>query len=147
MNTPESIEPPVQPNSTLKPTSGGLLRLENALMEWWISRCPSSWSMAEHLADPTVNCVTRYEKALATELASLVAVRLNVSQPIAVKNLVSSDPVPSKVGSPVVWRNDSAGTVLVHSNGRWQTRTCKAPLETTLCEGWCGNLLCLAGDG
>lgn len=43
-----------------------------AALHWWKMRRPSAWSLAEHMAKPTVNCATPSEQRLATEVARMV---------------------------------------------------------------------------
>lgn len=67
--------PPDHFLATLKSSSVGLLRLETALLNWWVGHRPIGWTDADHLANPTVNCVMPNEEALATEVARLIAAR------------------------------------------------------------------------
>ena len=56
-------------------SSVGLLRLETALLNWWVGHRPVGWTDADHLANPTVNCVMPNEDALAIEVARLISAR------------------------------------------------------------------------
>lgn len=39
---------------------------------WWRSKKPNAYTMEDHLANPTVNCTTPLEKALARSAARVV---------------------------------------------------------------------------
>ena len=50
-------------------------RVAEAAEEWWRMRRPVSYSEAEHLINPTVNCVNSCETALAATVANYVRTR------------------------------------------------------------------------
>jgi len=61
MNDPEqstTIEPGHFLAARREGQAVGLLRLETALLNWWVGHRPTGWTDADHLANPTVNCVT-----------------------------------------------------------------------------------------
>jgi hypothetical protein len=42
-------------------------------IRWWESKRPADWSEDQHLAEPTVNCSSSAEQALAQAVARWVA--------------------------------------------------------------------------
>lgn len=44
-----------------------------AAMEWWRMHRPVTWDVVQHLANPSINCVTPTEKALAEAVAARFA--------------------------------------------------------------------------
>jgi hypothetical protein len=46
--------------------------LEQAAIRWWRSKKPCVYTLAEHLANPTINTTTDWEKRLAQAAAKAV---------------------------------------------------------------------------
>jgi hypothetical protein len=46
--------------------------LRQRAWDWWRMKRPDDWTLAQHLADPTVNCVTREEELLGDAVAKWV---------------------------------------------------------------------------
>jgi hypothetical protein len=45
-----------------------------ATLAWWDQQCPVSWSVTQHMDNPTVNCVTAIESNLAQAVANYLHV-------------------------------------------------------------------------
>jgi hypothetical protein len=46
-----------------------LLSLADAAIFWWVGKRPLSWSVAQHIENPTINCPSSYEKELAMKVS------------------------------------------------------------------------------
>ncbi len=46
------------------------MSLERATLAWWESKRPFAYTEAQHLANPTINCTSEVETALALEVAA-----------------------------------------------------------------------------
>lgn len=44
-------------------------RVIDAACQWWLSKRPFTWSLADHLKNPTVNMTTDWETKLARAVA------------------------------------------------------------------------------
>ena len=52
-----------------------LLTAGDAAVSWWREHKPRGWSVARHLANPTVNCATHRERRLARAAAYWYAIQ------------------------------------------------------------------------
>lgn len=45
--------------------------LQRAAIAWWHGKRPVNWNLYDHLANPTVNCTSDRERALALAIADI----------------------------------------------------------------------------
>lgn len=50
-----------------------LLAVADAAEVWWRSKKPIAWKRRKHFSNPTINCTTENEQALAKAVAARVA--------------------------------------------------------------------------
>ena len=53
-------------------TSSSVSQLIDAALQWWQMRTPCGWTTNDHVKNPTVNCTTRHDSALARRVADYV---------------------------------------------------------------------------
>lgn len=51
-----------------------LLAVADSAVAWWAMKRPLQWSKDQHLKNPTINCETDYEKALAKKVAAWLSI-------------------------------------------------------------------------
>jgi hypothetical protein len=56
-------------------------RIENAALEWWHSRCPTGWTLLQHLDQPTAGVADFKLQPLARE----IAIRLQREHQVAIR--------------------------------------------------------------
>lgn len=64
-----------QPGSAGGTDAAVLQAVAEAAVAWWIGRRPAGWSLAQHLADPAVNCEGDHERELAAAAARWISRR------------------------------------------------------------------------